>query len=274
MKQRTQDLLFAACGIASVAVLLAGVGIGAAGGREFATTTSSTAQVTKALATPAGDAVWAGAYIELLSYGFFIAFAVWACAKLGGGILGSIGRATATAYTTLSVASLCLMGAIEYRAGHGIGLQLGRTLITLNEALFIGTWFLAVFFLLAVGPLALASGRRLLGWSAIAIGGNHARDHCDLVRQPRPDVEPAVARLDRRRQHRARPWRTAAPGCRHRRTAGLNETALPRRSQTGSSWSEPWRHLGRGAGFRPRFLPPRSEVVARSQARLIPRKRA
>lgn len=168
MKQRTQDLLFAACGIASVAVLLAGVGIGAAGGREFATTTSSTAQVTKALATPAGDAVWAGGYIELLSYGFFIAFAVWACTKLGGGILGSIGRATATAYTTLSVASLCLMGAIEYRAGHGVGLQLGRTLITLNEALFIGTWFLAVFFLLAVGPLALASGRRLLGWSAIA----------------------------------------------------------------------------------------------------------
>jgi hypothetical protein len=168
MKQRTQDLLFAACGIASVVVLLAGVGIGAAGDREFATATSSTAQVTKALATPAGNAVWTGAYMELLSFGFFIAFAVWACTKLGGGVLGSIGRAAATAYTTLGVASLCLMGAIEYRAGHGVGLQLGRTLITLNEALYIGTWFLAVFFLLAVGPLALASGRRLLGWSAIA----------------------------------------------------------------------------------------------------------
>jgi hypothetical protein len=168
MKQRTQDLLFAACGIASVVVMLAGVGIGAAGGREFATATSSTAQITKALTTPAGNGVWAGAYIELLSFGFFIAFAVWACTKLGGGILGSIGRAAATAYATLSVASLCLMDAIEYRAGHGVGLELGRTLITLNEALFVGTWFLAVFFLLAVGPLALASGRHVLGWSAIA----------------------------------------------------------------------------------------------------------
>ena len=94
---------------------------------------------------------------------------MWACAKLGGGILGSIGHAAATAYATLSIASLCLMDAIEYRAGHGIGLQLGRTLITVNEALYIGTWFLAVFFLLAAGPLALASGRRLLGWSAIAV---------------------------------------------------------------------------------------------------------
>lgn len=169
MKQRTQDLVFAGCGIASVAVMLAGLIIGAAGGREFATATSSDAQITKALATSAGNAVWVGAFVEMLSVGFFIAFAMWACTKLGGGILGSIGRASATAYATLSVASLCLMDAIEYRAGHGMGLQVGRTLITLNEALFIGTWFLAVFFLLAAAPLALASGRRLLGWSAIAV---------------------------------------------------------------------------------------------------------
>jgi hypothetical protein len=169
MKSRTQDLVFAGCGIASVAAMLGGVVIGAAGGREFATATSSNAQIAKALAAPAGNAVWVGAYVELLSFGLFLAFAMWACAKLGGGVLGSIGRASATAYATLSIASLCLMDAIEYRAGSGIGLQLGRTLITLNEALFVGTWFLAVFFLLAAGPLALASGRRLLGWSAIAV---------------------------------------------------------------------------------------------------------
>ncbi|HEX4526295.1 MAG TPA: hypothetical protein VH108_06080 [Gaiellaceae bacterium] len=169
MKQRTQDLLFAACGVASVVVMFAGLGIGAAGGREFATISSSSAQITKALASPAGAAVWTGAYLELLSFGFFIAFAMWVTAKLGGGVLGSVARAAATSYATLSVASLCLMDAIEYRAGHGIGLQLGTTLITLNEALFVGTWFLAVFFLLAVGPLALGSGRRALGWSAIAV---------------------------------------------------------------------------------------------------------
>jgi hypothetical protein len=98
MKERTQDLLFAACGVASVVVMLAGVAIGAAGGREFATATSSNAQITRAIATPAGNAVWVGAYLELLSFGLFIAFAMWACAKLGGGILGSIGHAAATAY--------------------------------------------------------------------------------------------------------------------------------------------------------------------------------
>jgi hypothetical protein len=60
------------------------------------------------------------------------------------------------------------MDAIEYRAGHGMGLQLGTALITVDEAIFVGTWFLAAFFLLAVGPLALVSGRRVLGWTAIA----------------------------------------------------------------------------------------------------------
>ena len=42
----------------------------------------------------------------MLSFGFFLAFAVWACAKLGGGLLGPIARAAATGYATLSVASL------------------------------------------------------------------------------------------------------------------------------------------------------------------------
>jgi hypothetical protein len=168
VNERTQDRLFGAAGIASVAVMLGGFGIAAAGGREMATVSSTPAQITKALASPAGTAVWAGSYAELLSFGLFLAFAVWATAKLGGGLLGSIGRAIATAYATLSIASLCLMGAIEYRAGHGVGLQLGTSLITVNEALFVGTWFLAAFFLLAMGPLALASGRRVLGWTALA----------------------------------------------------------------------------------------------------------
>ena len=50
---------------------------------------------------------------------------------------------------------------------RGIGVQLGSALITLNEAIFVGTWFLIAFFLLAAGPLALSSGRRALGRSAI-----------------------------------------------------------------------------------------------------------
>jgi hypothetical protein len=167
MNERTQDRLFAASGIASVLVMLAGVAIGATGGREFATISSTPAQIAHAFVKPAGEAVWVGAYLELLSFGCFLAFAVWACAKLGGGLLGAIGRATATSYATVSVVALAVGDAVEYRAGHGVGVQLGSALITINEALFVGTWFLAVFFLLAVGPLALMSDRRGLGWSAI-----------------------------------------------------------------------------------------------------------
>ena len=169
MNERVHDRLFAACGIASVALMLAGVGIGATGGRQFATITSSPAEIADAIAQPAGAAVWAGAYLELLSFGCFLAFAVWACAKLGGGLLGQIARAAATSYATVSVASLAVMDTIAYRGGHAMDLQLGTALITLNEALYVISWFLSAFFLLAAGPLALQAGQRALGWSAIAV---------------------------------------------------------------------------------------------------------
>jgi hypothetical protein len=168
MNGRTQDRLFAACGIASVVLELAGAGIATAGGKTHnLTITSSTAQIAHALAKPAGTLVWVGAYMELLSVGAFLAFAVWACTKLGGGLLGAIGRATATSYATLTVASLAVTGAIAHRAGHGLGVPLGSTLVTVNEALYITTWFLSAFFLLAAGTLALTTTRRALGWTAI-----------------------------------------------------------------------------------------------------------
>jgi hypothetical protein len=164
---RTQDRLFAACGIAFVALELGGVAIG--GKTHHLTVSSSATQIAHALAKPAGTLSWVGGYLELLSFGFFLAFAVWACTKLGGGLLGQIARAAGTSYATLSVASLAVVDAISYRAGHGIGLQLGRTLVTVNEALYVGSWFLIAFFLLGAGAIALSSSRRLLGWSAVGI---------------------------------------------------------------------------------------------------------
>lgn len=59
--------------------------------------------------------------------------------------------------------------ALAYRSGKGIGVRLSSTLVTVNEALYVCSWFVAVFFLLAVAPLALAAGRRALDRSAIAI---------------------------------------------------------------------------------------------------------
>jgi hypothetical protein len=169
MNAQQQDRFFGGAGIASIVLMLAGFGIGSAGHSRTLTISSTPAQVADALSKPAGTATWIGAYVELLSFGCFLAFAIWACAKLGGGVLGQIARAAATAYTTVSVTSLGLMDAIAYRSGKGIGVQLGSTLVTVNEALYVCTWFLAAFFLLAVGPLALAAGRRALGRSAIGI---------------------------------------------------------------------------------------------------------
>ncbi len=170
MNERTHDRLFAGCGIAFVVLTLVGSGIATVGGKTHNLTISSTqTQIAHAIAKPAGTAVWIGAYLELLSIGAFLAFAVWACAKLGGGLLGAIGRAAATGYATATIASLGVMAAIAYRAGHGMGTQLATTLVTLNEALYVGTWFLTVFFLLAAGALSLTRMRRALGWSAIGV---------------------------------------------------------------------------------------------------------
>lgn len=171
MTTHTQNRLFAAFGIGSVVIELAGVALSAIGNRSFVTITSSPADVRAAFAKPVTTAAWTGAYMELLSFGLFLAFAIWACGRLGGGLLGAVAASFATAYTTLSVASLGLGDTLSYRSGHGMSLQLATTLITLNEALFVCTWFLVVFFLLAAGPMALARGRTVLGWSAIAVAG-------------------------------------------------------------------------------------------------------
>ena len=170
MNERALDRLFAGCGIAFVVLTLVGAGIATLGGKTHNLTISSTpTQIAHAVAKPAGTAVWIGAYLELLSVGAFLAFAVWACAKLGGGLLGAIGRAAATGYATVTIASLGVMAAIAYRAGHGMGVQLATTLVTLNEAVYVATWFMSVFFLLAAGALALTQTRRALGWSAIGV---------------------------------------------------------------------------------------------------------
>jgi hypothetical protein len=161
--------LFAAFGVGSVVAELAGIAIGAAGGRPFVTITSSPADVRSAYATSVGTAAWIGAYLELISFGMFLAFAIWACLRVGGGLLGAIAAAAATGYTTLSIGALGIGDALAYRAGHGMDVQLATTLTTLNEAVYVCTWFLAVFYLLAVAPMAIATGRRMIGWSAIGV---------------------------------------------------------------------------------------------------------
>lgn len=169
MRHTNRNTLFALFGVASVIIELAGVAVGALGNRAFVTITSSPADVRSAFAKPVTSAAWVGAYMEMLSAGLFLAFAVWACARLGGGVLGSIATGAAVAYTAVGAAGLAVGDALSYRAGHGMSVQLATTMATVNEALFVATWFLSVFFLLAAAPLALAAGHRVIGWSAVGI---------------------------------------------------------------------------------------------------------
>jgi hypothetical protein len=169
VKHITRNTMFAAFGVGSVVVELAGVGIGAIGNRAFVTVTSSPSDVHTAFAKQVTTAAWAGAYLEMLSVGMFLAFAIWACARLGGGLLGSVAVGAAVAYTSVTTVALAIGDTLSYRSGHGMGIQLATTLSTLNEAVYVATWFLAVFFLLAAAPLAIAAGRRVTGWSAVAV---------------------------------------------------------------------------------------------------------
>lgn len=166
MKERMQDRLFAACGIAAVVLQLAGLLLNKT---EQLGDTASTAKIAHALAMPVGTGTWVGAYVEIASFGFFLAFAAWATGKLGDGLLARIARAAATSYATLSIAALGVVDAVAYRAGDGLTVPIGRALLAVNGALYVASWFLVALFLLANGLLALARSRRVVGWSAIAV---------------------------------------------------------------------------------------------------------
>ncbi|HZU20571.1 MAG TPA: hypothetical protein VE982_05090 [Gaiellaceae bacterium] len=170
MDDRTNDRFFAGAGIASVVLTLAGAIVAMVGGKTHELTVgTSTAKLAQDLAKPATTATWIGAYTELLGTVIFLCFAVWACVRLARGVWSAIGIAAATAYTAVTVTSLALMNAISYRAGHGIGTGLARTLVTVNESMYVTTWFLFALFLVAAGVPALAAGRRVIGGAAVAI---------------------------------------------------------------------------------------------------------
>jgi len=170
MKVRLQDRWFALCGVASVVVELVGTFIQMSSKDTHSLTwSSSDGAIAKAFSQHATTVVWIGAYLEIVSMGLFLAFAVWAARRLGGGLLGSIAAGTAVANVAVSMISLALLDTEAYLAGHSVPLSTARVLVTLNGASFITTWFLSAFYLLAVAPLALAAGRRIIGWSAVAV---------------------------------------------------------------------------------------------------------
>jgi hypothetical protein len=170
MTERLHDRWYALCGIAFVVLELGGTFISMATGKTHGLTVgSSTAAIGRAIATPVGTGVWAGAYMELLSVGFFLAFAVWLADRLGGGLFGSILRLAAAANAGGGLVSLALINVLSYRAGHGIGMDSAKTIVTTSEAIYVGTWIFTATMLAAAGILALRVGRPVIAWSALAI---------------------------------------------------------------------------------------------------------
>jgi hypothetical protein len=170
MNLHIRDRWFALCGIASVVVELGGVLVQMGKKDTHSLTwTSSTRSIEAVFTHPASTSVWVGAYLEFVSMGLFLVFALWATRKLGGGLVGSIASGFAIANVAVGMVSLALLDTEAYLAGHALPVETARTLVTLNGATFVATWFLTAFFLFAVAPLALAAGRRVVGWSAAGI---------------------------------------------------------------------------------------------------------
>lgn len=170
MTSRLQDRLFAACGVLYVVFELGGAFIAMGTGKTHTLTVSSTtSDIASALAHPVGAGTWVGAYMEAVSVCFFLAFAAWVTAKLGGGLLGSVARLAAAANVGAGLVSLGIGDAISYEAGRGMAVPVARALVTVNEAAFVCSWFIVAGFLAAVGLMALQAGRRVAGWSALAI---------------------------------------------------------------------------------------------------------
>ena len=170
MSLTLRDRWFALAGIAGVVLELVGTFVQMSSKNTHSLTwSSSTSAIAKAFAQPATTVVWVGAYLEILAMGLILVFALWAARKLGGGLLGSIASGFAVANLAVSLISLALLDAAAYLAGGQLPVETARVIVVVNGAAFITTWFLAAFYLLAVAPLALAAGRRGVGWSAAAI---------------------------------------------------------------------------------------------------------
>jgi len=170
MTARLHDRFFALCGILFVVLELGGAFIAMGSGKTHSLTISSTtADIAKAIAHPVGFGIWIGAYMEILSIVFFLAFAAWVTDKLGGGLLGSVARLIAAANAGGAIVSLGIGDALSYGAGRGLTVPVAHGLVVVNEAAYVCSWFIVAGFLAAVGVLALRSGRRVTAWSAFAI---------------------------------------------------------------------------------------------------------
>jgi hypothetical protein len=137
------------CGVLFVALELAGVIVGAAGGRSMAALGDPMSKIVKSFHDPVGAGVWIGAYLEVAAMAAFGLFAIWVFRERRG-LLATAGVVTATLYVTATFAALVTGDALAYGSAHGLGDQSLLALFYLQSGLFFGTWGVAALFLLLV----------------------------------------------------------------------------------------------------------------------------
>jgi hypothetical protein len=137
------------CGVLFVVLELAGVIVGAAGGRSMAALGDPMSKIVKSFHDPVGAGVWIGAYLEVAAMAAFGLFAIWVFRERRG-LLATAGLVTATLYVTATFAALVTGDALAYGSAHGLGDQSLLALFYLQSGLFFGTWGVAALFLLLV----------------------------------------------------------------------------------------------------------------------------
>jgi uncharacterized membrane protein len=158
MSEQRFSRLFWLSGALFVVLELAGTFIG----REMVTIGDPTTKIVKTFSDTAGNQVWVGRYLEMLSLGAFAVFAATVFRRRRD-ILSVAGLVVSACFVAVSAVSLMVGGVLEYRAGHGLGVQGILILFDLESALYFATWALAAGFLL-LAPVT--------GWwrrSAVAI---------------------------------------------------------------------------------------------------------
>ena len=166
----THNRLFAFLGIGSVVLELGAVAIGAVGGRQFATISSTPAQMQSAVAKHVGVSAWIGAYLELLAFGMFLAFAIWAAR----GSAADCWARSPLLRRPPTPRSASPHWASATPSPTPLGHPMGIGLVSFTVHIERG----AVRLHLVpdrplparhAGPLAIGSGRRVIGWSGIAV---------------------------------------------------------------------------------------------------------
>jgi hypothetical protein len=137
------------CGVLFVVLELAGVIVGAAGGRSMAALGDPMSKIVKSFHDPVGAGVWIGAYLEVAAMAAFGLFAIWVFRERRG-LLATAGVVTATLYVTATFAALVTGDVLAYGSAHGLGDQSLLALFYLQSGLFFGTWGVAALFLLLV----------------------------------------------------------------------------------------------------------------------------